>query len=136
MTVENQDKEALISRIHKYWDAKQKDDFQTMTGLMDPDTVSANTLNAQTRFNKYSTLSRISEVRIDTIDMIDKEKAKVVISIQVDLLIGNRVDNNKIEQVITDAWVKKKGLWFMSMNKPSLEDIFQKYQNEKKTAPR
>ena len=135
MTAENQDREALISRIHIYWDAKQKDDFQTMTGLMDKDTVSADTLNAQTRFSKYSSLSRISEIRIDSIDMIDKEKAKVVISIQVDLLIGNRADNNKVEQVVTDTWVKKKGLWFMSLNKPSLEDIFQKYQNKKETAP-
>ncbi|MFH0994362.1 MAG: hypothetical protein V1844_02550, partial [Pseudomonadota bacterium] len=88
------------------------------------------------RFSKYSSLSRISEIRIDSIDMIDKEKAKVVISIQVDLLIGNRADNNKIEQVVTDTWVKKKGLWFMSMNKPSLEEIFQEYQNKKETAPR
>lgn len=128
-TVENQDKEALISRIQLYWNAKQKDDFQTMTGLMDPDTTSPDTLNASARFNKYSNLSRISDFRIDNIDMIDKEKAKVTVTVLVTLLIGKSSDNNKIDQVVTDIWIKNKGLWFISMNKPSLEEFFQKYQN-------
>ena len=127
-TVENQDKEALISRIHLYWNAKQKDDFQTMTGLMDPDTTNSNTLNASAQFNKYSNLSKITDFRIDNIDMIDKEKAKVTVTVLVTLLIVKSSDNN-IEQVVTDIWIKNKGLWFISMNKPSLEEIFKRYQN-------
>jgi hypothetical protein len=133
-TVEDQDKEALISRIHAYWNAKQKDDFQPMTGLMDPDTTSSDTLNASARFNKYSNLSKITDVRIDNIDMLDKERAKVIVTIQVSLLFGMSSDNN-IEQTVTDIWIKNKGSWFISMNKPSIEEIFQKYQNQKDSVP-
>jgi hypothetical protein len=133
MTSEYQDKEALIRRVQSYWNAKQKDDIQTMTDLMDPDTTNVGKLKAPTSFNKSSNLSQISDFRIDNIDMIDKNTATVIVTLQVTLLISQSIDNNKIEQVVTDTWIKKKGYWYISMNKPSIEEIFQKY--EKNTVP-
>jgi hypothetical protein len=135
MTTENQDKEALIRRVQTYWNAKQKDDIQTMTGIMDPDTTNADKLKAPTSFNKYSNLSQISDFKIDNIDMIDKHKATVIVTIQVTLLISQSSDSNKIEQVVTDTWIKKNGYWYISMNKPSIEEIFQKLENEKNSLP-
>jgi hypothetical protein len=135
MTSEYQDKEALFCRVQSYWNARQKDDIQTMASLIDPDTTNAGKLKIPTSFNKYSNLSQLSEFRIDNIDMIDINKATVTITIQVTLLISQCSDSNKIEQVVTDTWIKKNGYWYIYMNKPSIEEIFQNYESEKYTVP-
>ena len=100
-------KELLKKRVKAYWDLKAKGEFEKTYDYEAPSYRKKHKLTEYIRqFGRYG---KIENVKIDRIEFIDKNKAKVFLRMNL-TIIGTYV--NKMPVPTVDYWTKEKGKWY------------------------
>ncbi len=126
-TDQESDLENLRERIVRYWNAKKADDLQTIQSMIDPDTVGKSS-EFHPPASQFARLIKMEGFRIDRIDMGEENSAKVIVTLELSFLGGSERGGERIEQTVRDHWVKKMGTWYINLNRPSFQEMIERFR--------
>ena len=101
------EKELLKKRVKTYWDLKAKGAFEKTYNYEAPSYRKKHKLTQYIR--QFGHYAKIENVKIDKIEFIGKNKAKVFLRMNL-TIIGTYV--NKMPVPTVDYWAKEKGKWY------------------------
>jgi hypothetical protein len=123
------DQERLKERVFDYWKAKQQEDLERVLTFVDPETkhlVKNQVLSAK----RAPMPSEISGYRLEGVK-IEGETATVTSIVDVKLPFESVRQSPVVHQKIVDTWVKREGIWYVNLVRPSFEELIKQYQREK-----
>lgn len=121
--------ELLATRAALLWEAKKKNDWNTVKTLVDPEIRDEVNKYIDSQKSKPDS-STIISYKVRSLE-IEGEKALVVTEVSSVLRHPFLGAPTKLDLTVRDRWVKRKGVWYVIVVKPDLLKVLESFQRKK-----